>query len=139
METPEITLSEAYMIENLRKQNVPDEAIINIKDQDINSWNDLDERFDFIELKQLAEANKNKFTSIILEGYQVKFLTLNGLINLVQLKFNKERDVDFIVHDDGISNLVLDESDHPKIKQFLSQNWKMVEENSHLAIRLVNV
>ncbi len=93
--------------------------------------------FDFNVLKALAEENRDAYASIILEGYQVKFLTLNGLINLVQFKFDKERDVDFTVHEDGISNLRLDKSRYPEMKQFLSQNWKVIEADNLIAIRSV--
>lgn len=133
-----ITLEAAYMIENLRKQDVSNEELIKIDNQAIKNWNDLDIGFDFNVLKDLAEENQDAYSSIILEGYQVKFLTLNGLINLVQLKFNKERDVDFTVHEDGISNLRLDKSRQPEMKQFLSQNWKVIETDNLIAIRSVH-
>ncbi len=133
-----ITLHEAYMIENLRKQGVSNEELIQIDIQAIERWNDLDIDFDFNVLKNFAEANRDAYSSIILEGYQVKFLTLNGLINLVQLKFDKERDVDFTVHEDGISNLRLDKSRYSEMKQFLSQNWKVIEADNLIAIRSVH-
>lgn len=132
-----ITLQAAYMIENLRKHGVSNDELIKIDNQAIERWKDLDIDFDFNVLKDLAEEDRDVYSSIILEGYQVKFLTLNGLINLVQLKFDKERDIDFTVHDDGISNLSLDESLYPEMNQFLSQNWKVIEANNRLAIRSV--
>lgn len=133
-----ITLHAAYMIENLKKQGVSNDELIKIDDQAINGWNDLDIDFDFNVLKALAEADQDAYVSIILEGYQVKFLTLNGLINLVQLKFDKERDADFTVHEDGISNLSLDKSRQPEMEQILSQNWKVIEADNRIAIRAVH-
>lgn len=133
-----ITLKEAYVIENLRKQGVTNEKLLEIANETIEDWNGLIEEEDFDILKNLAKEDREKYTSIIKTGYKVKFLTLNGLINLVQLKFNKEKDVDFTVHDDGISNLKLDESRHFEVIEFLSQNWKVKKAGNTLSIRSVN-
>src|SRR5690625_3780413 len=99
MSVQAITLMEAYIIENLRKHGVSNEELIHIDDHAIERWETLDDRVDFSILKELAEQTGDAFSSIIHEGYSVKFLTLNGLINLIQLKFDKERNVDFDVHD----------------------------------------
>lgn len=133
-----ITLKEAYVIENLRKQDVTNEKLLEILNETIEDWDGLIEEDDFDILKSLAKADSEKYTSVIQAGYRVKFLTLNGLINLVQLKFNKEKDLDFTVHDDGISNLKLDENRHSEITEFLSQNWKVKKEGNTLSIRSVN-
>lgn len=133
-----ITLKEAYVIENLRKQDVTNEKLLEILNETIEDWDGLIEEDDFDILKSLAKEDSEKYTSVIQAGYRVKFLTLNGLINLVQLKFNKEKDLDFTVHDDGISNLKLDENRHSEITEFLSQNWKVKKEGNTLSIRSVN-
>lgn len=133
-----ITLQAAYMIENLRKHGVSNKELIEINDQSIERWNDLNLDFDFNVLKELAETDQDAYSTIVRDGYQVKFLTINGLINLIQLKFDKKRDVDFTVHEDGISNLELDENQYSKLRQFLSQNWKVIETDNRLAIRSVH-
>lgn len=133
-----ITLQAAYMIENLRKHGVSNKELIEINDQSIERWNDLKLDFDFNVLKELAETDQDAYSTIVRDGYQVKFLTINGLINLIQLKFDKKRDADFTVHEDGISNLELDENQYSKLRQFLSQNWKVIEIDNRLAIRSVH-
>lgn len=133
-----ITLQAAYMIENLRKHGVSNKELIEINDQSIERWNDLKLDFDFNVLKELAETDQDAYSTIVRDGYQVKFLTINGLINLIQLKFDKKRDIDFTVHEDGISNLELDENQYSKLRQFLSQNWKVIETDNRLAIRSVH-
>lgn len=133
-----ITLQAAYMIEDLRKHGVSNKELIEINDQSIERWNDLNLDFDFNVLKELAETDQDAYSTIVRDGYQVKFLTINGLINLIQLKFDKKRDVDFTVHEDGISNLELDENQYSKLRQFLSQNWKVIETDNRLAIRSVH-
>ena|SRR5690625_3664048 len=94
MELQSITLMEAYIIENLRKHGISNEELININEEAIEQWRQLNDRFDYTILKRLAEQSGDQYSLIINEGYRVKFLTLNGLINLVQLKLGKERVVD---------------------------------------------
>lgn len=133
-----ITLMEAYIIENLRKHGVSDEELLHINEQSISKWQQLDERFDYTLLEKLAVKSGDKFSSIINEGYTVKFLTLNGLINLIQLKLGKKRDLDFVVHEDGIRNLVVNANELKVVQQILSPNWEVVEESDGLTIRSIN-
>lgn len=130
-----ITLMEAYMIENLRKNGITNEEIVHINDQRISNWKDVDDRFDYTVLQELAEQMGDQFASIIYEGYTVKFLTLNGLINLIQLKLGKQRDTDFVVHKDGISNLVVNAKELTIVQQILSPNWKVSEADDGISIR----
>src|SRR5690625_7331728 len=102
------------MIENLKKQGISNSELINIDDQAIERWNKLDLDFDFNILKELAEKNEEVFAEIISEGYQVKFLTLKGLINLIKLKFDKQKDINFTFPEDVISHLKLDKNRNPK-------------------------
>src|SRR5699024_5836865 len=133
-----VTLYEAYMIENLKKQGISNSELINIDDQAIERWNKLDLDFDFNILKELAEKNEEVFAEIISEGYQVKFLTLKGLINLVQLKFDKQQDVDFTIHEDGVSHMQLEKRRYPDMKQLLSPNWKVLQEDNLVTICAVH-
>ncbi|HLQ83868.1 MAG TPA: hypothetical protein VK121_08545 [Pseudogracilibacillus sp.] len=138
MTVESITLSEAYMIENLRKQGISNESLLKVDDASVERWKDLDDRFDFNVLKEMAFKEQEKYKSVIKDGYQVKFLTINGLINLVELKFNKQKEVDFKVLEDGISELVLDKAMIPLLKEFLSVNWKVIETGDYLAVRSIN-
>src|SRR5690625_7891849 len=115
-----VTLYEAYMIENLKKQGISNSELINIDDQAIERWNKLDLDFDFNILKEVAEKNVDVFAEIISEGYKVKFLTLKVLINLINLKFDKQQDVDFINHKDGNNHIKLDKNHNQEINQFYS-------------------
>lgn len=138
MTVESITLSEAYMIENLRKQGISNESLLKVDDASVERWKDLDDRFDFNVLKEMAFKEQEKYKSVIKDGYQVKFLTINGLINLVELKFNKQKEVDFKVLEDGISELVLDKAMIPLLKEFLSVNWKVIETGDYLAVRSIS-
>lgn len=135
MELQSITLMEAYIIENLRKHGISNEELININEEAIEQWRQLNDRFDYTILKRLAEQSGDQYSLIINEGYRVKFLTLNGLINLVHLKLGKERDVDFVVLEDGIRNLDVNDNEYKEIQKILSPNWKITETSDGLSIR----
>lgn len=135
MKTTAITLMEAYIIENLRNAGVSDEQLIHIDDESIKEWQALNDRFDYTLLKNLAEQNPADYESMIKQGYKVKFLTLNGLINLMELKFNKQRSSDFKMHDDGITELKLGPDEQKELKHMLSANWKVTESEKGLSIR----
>ncbi|MCR2823684.1 hypothetical protein [Lederbergia panacisoli] len=87
METIRISLPTAFMIETLRANGITDEQILNqIKKKDISPWRKIETTFDFQELINLSTVID--FQSIIKNGYSVKFMTINGLKNLLRLKFD---------------------------------------------------
>mgnify|MGYP001237738004 FL=1 len=53
MSLQEITLMEAYIIENLRKNGVSDEEIVRVDDKLIDEWKALDDRYDYTLFKKL--------------------------------------------------------------------------------------
>lgn len=135
MKVQAITLMEAYIIENLRRHGVSNDELLHMDEHAISEWERLDDRFDYTLLKELKEQSADQYSSIINDGYTVKFLTLNGLINLLDLKLAKKKDVDFTVHDDGIRNLIVDAKEKEEIQKILSPNWKISEENNRISIR----
>lgn len=135
MKVNAITLMEAYIIENLRKIDVTDEELIEINDESIKEWEKRNDNFDYHDLKKLAEENQTDYQSIVKDGYKVKFLTLNGLVNLIGLKFNKKRDTDFTVHENGIASLKIAPTELLKVRQMLSANWNLIETDEGISIR----
>lgn len=135
MTVQSITLMEAYIIEHLRKNGVSNEEIIQINDESVERWKQLDDRFDYTILQRLAEDTGDKFSAIINDGYNVKFLTINGLINLIELKCQQKRNEDFYVHEDGISHLHVSKDEQEMIEQILSPNWVLTETKEGLSIR----
>lgn len=137
METEAITLMEAYIIENLRKQGVSNEELIAVNDQAIEQWKTVNDNYDYSVLEELSKQNRESFSAVINDGYKVKFLTLNGLVNLVQLKLGKTKEVDFKLHDDGISELEVSEDQRKVVEQMISANWKAEETEKGLSIRSI--
>ncbi|WP_449536326.1 hypothetical protein [Ferdinandcohnia sp. Marseille-Q9671] len=124
-----ISLMDAYMIETLRSYGISNQEILaQVKQKDVHSWKNINSDIDFNELLKLADLNLDDFQSILLRGYQVKFVTFNGMKNLIKLRFGKVPDIDYELVENGIKNLSLQEEQLHILKQMLSPNWK-IEEN----------
>lgn len=124
MESQKITLMDAYMIETLRSSGISNQEILaQIKQGNVDVWQDLHEHFDFNELLKLAEQDIEKFQSILLDGYNVKYLTFKGLQNLIKFRFGKEQDKDYQLTETSIENLNLNKDQAQTLKQMISQNW----------------
>lgn len=128
MESNKISMMDAYMIEVLRSNGISNEEILDrLERKDSSDWENLKPKFDFNELIKLFEQDKNSFRSVLADGYTVKFLTMNGLKNLLKMKFNKIAGQDYEISDTGIHHLAIESQNFPALQQLLSINWIMEE------------
>lgn len=128
MESNKISMMDAYMIEVLRSNGISNEEILDrLERKDSSDWENLKPKFDFNELIKLFEQDKNGFKSVLADGYTVKFLTMNGLKNLLKMKFNKIAGQDYEISDTGIHHLAIESQNFPALQQLLSINWVMEE------------
>lgn len=133
MMVEKITLMELYLIETVRAKGLTDEMILQkIEAEDIESFQQYDERFDFTGLLTLHESGS--LERILREGYEVTFLTFTGLVNILQLKFNKIENKDYVVKDYTISQLKLTDTDRKTIEQMLSPNWSLTNNDEIVTI-----
>lgn len=129
-----ITLMEAYAIETLRGNGISNDKIIkNIKANDLEEFKAVKENMDF---DALVELSKNAdFEAIVNDGYKVKFLTFNGLKNLIKMKFGKFADEDYQVDEFVISGLELDENQQKDLENILSANWTLESEAGGVTVK----
>ncbi|MBF0753036.1 hypothetical protein E4T89_02035 [Jeotgalicoccus nanhaiensis] len=129
-----ITLMEAYAIETLRGNGISNDKIIeNIRANDLEEFKTIKENMDF---DALVELDKNAdFESIVNDGYKVKFLTFNGLKNLIKMKFGKFADEDYQVDEFVISGLELDENQQKDLENILSANWTLSSEAGGITVK----
>ncbi len=129
-----ITLMEAYAIETLRGNGIGNDKIIeNIRANDLEEFKAIKENMDF---DALVELDKNAdFESIVNDGYKVKFLTFNGLKNLIKMKFGKFADEDYQVDEFVISGLELDENQQKDLENILSANWTLSSEAGGVTVK----
>ncbi|MCG3421209.1 hypothetical protein ACTWPF_15270 [Oceanobacillus sp. M65] len=139
MELHKISLMDAYMIETLRSNGISDKEILTqIEQGKTEAWQELNRNFDFQELVKFAEKDMEGFKRILSQGYRVKFVTFNGLKNLLRLRFGKERETDYELTETGIRNLNLNSEQLVDLKQVLSGNW-VVEELDDTNNLVVNI
>src|SRR5690625_6004755 len=94
---------DAYLIETLRRNGINNKEILSeLKAGNVEKWQSLHESFDFHELLKLANKDFEQFREIINHGYQVKFITFNGLKNLFRIRFIKKTYKDYLLHEKGI-------------------------------------
>ncbi|MFT4412220.1 hypothetical protein ACLM5H_00035 [Fredinandcohnia humi] len=138
MELHKITLPTAYMLETLRSKGISNEEILTqVVKKDVSSWESLSSHFDFSELIAQYEQDPLAFESIVHFGYQVKFVTIRGIENLLKLTFDKVQDRDFVPTEKGITGLHLSEDQLYTLKQMLSTNWIVQKmENGSIQIEL---
>lgn len=128
MAVNKISLATAYMIETLRSNSVSNQVLLEqVEKKDVSVWEGIHSPFDFNELVKLADEDNDFFRSIIEDGYQVKFVTINGLQRLLELKFGKLPDRDFTLNENGIDHLQMNEEQLLLLKQILSNNWLVSE------------
>lgn len=129
-----ITLMEAYAIETLRGNGVDNDTIIkNIKNNDLEDFKKIKENMDFDALVDLSK--EADFDSIVKDGYKVKFLTFNGLKNLIKMKFGKFADEDYQVDEFTISGLELEKPQVEELRNVLSNNWLLSEEAGGVTVK----
>ena len=131
----QISLMEAYLIEYIRIKGISNDSIIaKITARDTAQFENLYPKMDFSQLTALAEKDLDAFKRIILEGYQVKFLTINGLKKLLELKLNKKADQDYTETAQGIFQLQVNADELKTIQQFISSQWQVSLNDDHVDI-----
>ncbi|KKK33369.1 hypothetical protein WN59_11480 [Salinicoccus sediminis] len=119
-----ITLMQAYAIETLRSSGYTNETILEkVRNDEMADFKSADSGMDYSGLVELEAEN---FLGNILEdGYQVKFLTINGLTNLIRLKYGKKKGEDYRLEDFTVSELGLDDKEADELGNLLSPNWEI--------------
>ena len=131
-----ITLMDAYAIENLRSYGYSNDQILSkVQANDIEEFKKVKENLDFSLLIGMDESIGLK--TLLEDGYKVKFLTFNGLKNLIRLKFGKIAEEDYQVDEFKLSGLDLDESQALDLGNALSSNWQMIEEQGAYKVQPV--
>jgi len=84
---------------------------------------EIEPGFDYDELIETAQMDLDAFRSALLDGYEIKFVTFNGLKNLLRMRFGKEEDMDYTVTETGIKGLRLSPHKLEQFSNMLSSNW----------------
>lgn len=70
----------------------------------------------------------SELETVFRDGYQVKFLTINGAKNLLRLKFDQEADLDYSETEQGLTGISLTEEQAETFVRMLSDNCYLEQE-----------
>lgn len=122
-----INLMEAFLIETLRGDRVSNTELLDrTYKKEIEEWQSLYPKLDFQGLVTLADKDFEAFKSIIQDGYKIKFVTMNGLKNLLKLRFSITEN-EYNQSEKGIENVKVNNEQLSWIEQILSGNWRIKE------------
>lgn len=128
-----ITLADAYAIESLRSNDYTNSDIIEkVKDGKTDDFKSVNKNTDYSVLDALNASGD--LEAVLNDGYQVKFVTENGLKNLIKMKYGKEDGLDYLYDNNQVTGLQLDEDAQQDLKNMLSQNWVFKAEENGISI-----
>ncbi|MER2006586.1 MAG: hypothetical protein ABS939_03960 [Psychrobacillus sp.] len=124
MKNIKLSMMEAVLLESLRSNGVSNQELLN--NLDGRSW---EETFstEYEALLNIYSQDKQQFIELLENGYSVKFITFNGLKNLLKMKFNKLEEQDYKIVDNTFELLELNPQQLSTLKQLLSINWVVDE------------
>ncbi|MBK3496451.1 hypothetical protein JFL43_16615 [Viridibacillus sp. YIM B01967] len=121
-----INMMNAFTIEKLRDNAISNEQIIEgLEKQEMENWKEIDATLNFDDLVALYQNDRNALESALMDGYSVKFLTFNGLKNLLKMRLHKIEGEDFQICDTGLTHLSLSSGELAILQQMLSINWSI--------------
>ena len=103
--------------------------------KEVTEWRKYNKQFDFEQLAHLAQKDEANFVSMINNGYRIKFLTFPGLQRMLSMKFGLEKDQDYKLVENGVTNVKVSESQLKEIEKVLSLNWKIKREETSVSIQ----
>ena len=135
---PSITLWEAYLIESLRSKGMDNKSLPRfIEKSDIKALNDFDHTFDHTEL--IVTNNSTSIKLAIEANYKVKFISINGIKNLMGMKFGLKEGKDFQMTETNFHDVSLSNEQMKILHTMISPLWLMVNVRSELSNNIVDI
>jgi hypothetical protein len=133
MATVKVSQPIALRIELLRAHGASEQDLIDFGIHgEISRFPGLAERrVDFSSLVEFARNDREQFERAVRHGYQIKFSTINGIKNLLSVKFGLESDRDYTDTGESLERLTLRAEDVEWLRNILSANWSVKEEGEH--------
>lgn len=130
-----ISMMEAYMIELLKNHPYTFEQVKHyIENDELHILTDT-YNIDAASLKVLLNENKQEMEQAFAGDYQVKFVTINGLKNLLRMRFQINEDrYELLPEGNGLKDLQVDSITEQLIRGMLSSNWKVERNGEYIII-----
>ena len=115
-----ISMMEAYTIEALKKDGYTYDTLIQAFDTNENEQ--------VSSLKSLYEKDGELLKQAFNGRYKISFVTINGLKNLILMRFGIDPETYRIEHN-GLFDIKMDVNIEKEIATFISSNWTMARQN----------
>ena len=137
--TIQLSMPIAFLIENCRTSGLTDQELVTlIKKRDFEPIADLviEPNMDFIERIQTAEDLNEPWEKALLDGYQFKFLHMNGVKKLLKLRFNKLEDIHYKEQNFVLSNLILTTAEKVELATLIQSRWNVVSNSNRDSVMI---
>lgn len=120
------------MIEMIRSKEVADLEIIELlKNADSKEFTPYGEGIpDWQTFIDFYRNHSEKVKNAILNGYTITFLTKNALKTLLNIKFNLEEGIDYLVFEYYFDGLILSPAQLEDLQNIISMNWKVIKKDT---------
>ena len=129
-----ISMMEAFGIELLRSNGISYEQV----SQQFSKNNmdlPIEQSFDFAVLKALFDGNQQAFEQAYAGNYSVKFLTINGLRNILRMRFDIQAGAyETLEAGNGLSGVLATAETEQQLRLLLSSNWKVDRHGNSLTL-----
>lgn len=130
-----INLLQAYELLALQEELTNEEILQQAKDKEAGDWADLISEWPMEEAIKLSEQPE-VLKEALAGNYTISYITMPGLINLLQKRFGLQQDKDFTVTNTAIERLALTKDMADAIKKMLSTNWSLHQQDSFYTISM---
>ncbi|WP_462411473.1 hypothetical protein [Neobacillus sp. Marseille-QA0830] len=131
MEKIRLSMPVAFLIENCLTSGLPIETIIDsLKNHQFSFIKEMvqDKDMDFQERFQTAEELGEKWEAAIRDGYELKWLHMNGLKKLLRYRFKKIAELDYVQDGLVISSLTLENPEYQLLSSMICRQWMILSE-----------
>lgn len=129
MTIPTITLMDAYMIETLFSKGIKKEDFLHtMNEKNLDKYVHFDDSFDYSELSTSVQGKESLFEEAIKKNqYAISYLTIGGLKNLLRIKYEFVEEKDYLLYDQKLENLTVNQKQLKEIKALVSSAWRVIE------------
>lgn len=127
-----LSMPVAFLIENCLTSGLPNDRIIQaLRNKQFSMLLNyiIDKDMDLLERLKIAEELEEDWEHALNEGYELKWLHLNGLKKLLFFRFNKVIDRNFGQEELVIHSLTLNEQEYNLLSSMISRQWVILSEN----------
>jgi len=126
MTIPVITLMDAYMLESLLSKGVKKEALVQaIENHSLDQFTQTEQSYDYAQLNESVKGKEQNYIDAVKGPYAISYLTINGLKNLLRIKYGFEEGTDFTLYEQKLEQLTVTQQQLTEIQALVGSVWSV--------------